>query len=91
MDFTVISITKSKNKLKKYDAIIEYRNGIRKKVSFGAIKKDGTPYEQYRDMTPLRLYSDYDHNDRERKQRYLARHKNNTGPAAKLADEFLWN
>lgn len=91
MNFRVISISPSKNKLKKYDALIQYNDGSRKTVSFGAIRPNGVPYEQYRDSTPLKLYKDYDHNDENRKKRYLSRHQKNHGVAAKLAEEFLWS
>ena len=51
-----------------------------KVVHFGAIK-DGVPMSQYRDSTGLGLYSKYDHNDKERRDRYRARHR-----AIKLKD-----
>ena len=60
-----IKFEKSKVKGKKYTAILP--DG--KKVSFGALG-----YQQYKDTTPLKLYSNLDHNDKERRDRYYARH-----------------
>ena len=51
-----ISFIKSPLKGKKYRAIIGSKH-----VDFGAIKPDGTPYEQYKDQ--IGLYSQYDHLD----------------------------
>tara|TARA_R110000822_G_scaffold130205_3_gene266697 strand:- start:592 stop:882 length:291 start_codon:yes stop_codon:yes gene_type:complete len=49
-----------------------------KTVQFGAKKKSKegvvTPYSQFKDKTPLKLYSKYDHGDKERRTRYLKRH-----------------
>ena len=44
-----------------------------KVIYFGGIKQDGTPYEQYEDK--LGKYSKYDHNDKQRRDRYLKRAK----------------
>jgi len=93
-DYDLLGLRKSTNKLKKYDAILE--NNKNKKiviVSFGAIKPDGTPYSQYKDRTPLKLYSKYDHNDEKRRERYLKRHsKDINKPYSKswLSKVFLW-
>ena len=93
-DYDLVGFRKSTNKLKKYDAILE--NNKNKKiviVSFGAIKPDGTPYSQYKDRTPLKLYSKYDHNDEKRRERYLKRHsKDINKPYSKswLSKVFLW-
>lgn len=32
-------------------------------------------YEHYKDRTPLKLYSYLDHRDKERRKKYIARHK----------------
>ncbi|MCB9097713.1 MAG: hypothetical protein H6630_08900 [Arcobacter sp.] len=77
---------KSSNKLKKYDA---YKNG-KKIASFGAIRKDGKPYEQFFDK--IGLYSDYNHNSEKRKNAYFARHKK-TYPkesADWFSKKYLW-
>lgn len=60
-----IKFEKSKAKGKKYTAILP--DG--KRVNFGA---EG--YAQYKDRTPLKLYSHLDHNDSERRKRYYDRH-----------------
>ena len=69
-------IFKSNRKNKKYYAILktELNEKHPKKVYFGAIKPDGSIYQQFRDSTPLKLYSEYDHNDRLRQERYIKRH-----------------
>lgn len=43
--------------------------------SFGQIKKDGTPYEQYSDK--IGYYKKYDHHDRVRMNNYYKRHPKN--------------
>jgi hypothetical protein len=69
--FKLVKFQKSKTKGKKYDAIIEdTTNKKRMRVPFGAIG-----YEQYRDDTGLKLYTRYDHLDKERKKNYLKRHQ----------------
>jgi hypothetical protein len=59
---------------KKYKVVIEDKYGNRKTVQFGAIRDDGTPYEQYEDKTPLQLYTTYNHYDLKRRQNYRHRH-----------------
>ena len=44
-------------------------------IHFGAIKSDGTPDEQYKDTTGLKLFSNYDHKDKKRKDKYINRHQ----------------
>ena len=93
-EYDLIGFRKSTNKLKKYDAILE--NKKNKKiviVSFGAIKPNGIPYEQYKDNVPLGLYSDYNHLDDKRRERYLKRHsKDINKPYSKswLSKVYLW-
>lgn len=55
---------------KKYTAIVEEK-GTRKrrKIHFGA-----SDYQQYKDRTPLGLYSHKDHGTRKRMQNYFSRH-----------------
>ncbi|KAL7678691.1 putative intramolecular chaperone auto-processing domain-containing protein [Plasmopara halstedii] len=80
----------AKRKDKKYDAVFD--DG--RVVSFGGIKRNGEPYQQYRDITPLRAFSKYDHGNIERKQRFYRRH----GPidtskpytASWFSKTFLW-
>ena len=63
-----IEFKKSKTKNKKYDAF----KGGKKLASFGAIKASGVPYSQYYDK--IGLYKKYNHNDKNRRRRYHARH-----------------
>ena len=55
---------------KKYTAIVEEK-GTRKqrRIHFGA-----RDYQQYKDRTPLGLYSHKDHGTRKRMQNYFSRH-----------------
>lgn len=87
----------SKRKDKKYDAILEHKHDFVlnkiKRVPFGGIKSDGTPYEQYKDSTGLKLYSDYDHGDPNRRRLYQARHakeKDNKFSSGYFSYFFLW-
>lgn len=55
---------------KKYTAIV--RNKVTKqsrKINFGDAR-----YQQYKDRTPLQLYSSLNHLDRKRMQNYFSRH-----------------
>ena len=61
---------KSARKNKKYKVVIYKKDKKIKTIHFGGIKKDGTPYPQFKDSTPLKLYSKYDTNDKERKKLY---------------------
>lgn len=70
-DYTLIGFEKSKEKNKKYSAIIEHKKTKKKvRLNFGQL-----PYQQYMDSTPLKLYSHLDHNDEKRRKNYQARHK----------------
>lgn len=93
-EYKFIRFVRSKNKSKKYSAILQNKKTKRQvKVDFGSIKADGTPYEQYKDSTGLGLYSKYNHNDEKRRDRYKARHKNdnlNEYSAGYFAWKYLW-
>jgi hypothetical protein len=56
-------------------------------VSFGAVG-----CQQYRDRTPLKLYSALDHHDKERRRRYYQRHpKNYPFPSPDwFSKRYLW-
>ncbi len=58
-----------------------------KTVDFGS-----SLHQQYRDTTPLKLYSSMDHNDPHRRSMYYKRHKKNYAPysADWLSKHFLW-
>lgn len=89
----VMSITytfrQSTRRDKKYDALLS--DG--RIVPFGGIQRNGEPYAQFKDRTPLKLYSAYDHNDPKRRERYYKRHKVDYPPysADWLAKRFLWS
>ena len=71
--FRLVRFERSRNKNKKYDAILEDVKTKRiQRVAFGSRRP---LYEQYRDSTGLKLYSRLDHGDEERKKNYLARHE----------------
>jgi hypothetical protein len=56
-------------KYKKYRVTISKKDNIINTVDFG-----DTRYEHYKDSTPLKLYSNLDHNDPIRRKNYRARH-----------------
>jgi hypothetical protein len=83
---------KSPLKNKKYRVILD--NG--KIIDFGDIR-----YHHYQDKTPLKLYSNLDHNDKKRRDLYLKRAKkikdkngkltyNNKQTANYYAIKYLW-
>ena len=78
-----IIFEKSKVKNKKYTAILP--NG--KRVNFGDKR-----YQQYEDRTPLKLYSNLDHHDKERRKRYYERHSKDYPKysADYLSKKYLW-
>lgn len=80
----------SNKRFKKYDAILS--NG--RIVSFGGIKESGEPYDQYKDLTPLKAYRKFDHNDKKRKQLYYKRHgpidNKNKYTADWFSKKYLW-
>ena len=82
---------KSTRKYKKY--MIKTKKGI---VHFGDNR-----YQHFKDTSPLKLYSNLNHNDPKRKKNYLSRHhkttsktealKNTPKTSAKYwATKFLW-
>jgi hypothetical protein len=66
--YEFLGFEKSRNKYKKYDAIL-YKNNRYKRVPFGA-----SSYQQYKDTTGLGLYTKLNHNDKERRRLYRLRH-----------------
>ncbi len=82
----LLDIRKSKQKNKNYSADIILDGKLYKNVNFGDIR-----FNQYRDSTPLKLYSHLDHNDKNRKRLYLLRHAKDKGPAGILSKLYLWN
>lgn len=69
-----MNIQKSTRKNKKY--MIKVNN---KWVHFGDSR-----YEQFKDSTPLKLYSHLDHNDPKRRDNYYKRHSNEKQKAEAL-------
>jgi hypothetical protein len=66
---------KSPLKNKKYRVwVLSPTNTLLGKVDFGALKDNKKGYQHYKDSTPLKLYSYLDHNDKDRRDRYRARH-----------------
>lgn len=73
---------------KKYKVEI-YSDKIKvKTVQFGDRR-----YEQYKDSTPLKLYTNLNHNDKDRRRRYKIRHEKDRHvkyTAGWFADRYLW-
>lgn len=73
-EYRLVQFQVSHDKKHKYNAILEHKKTKRtKKIPFGGIKTDGTPYQHYHDK--IGHYRQYDHNDKQRRQRYRVRHK----------------
>jgi len=95
-DYKIFGYQKSKTKGKKYDALL-LKTGSPKliRVPFGAIRPDGTPYPQYNDSTGLKLYKKYNHKNKERQKKYIARHRGFIKPgyysAGQMSMDFLWS
>jgi hypothetical protein len=89
--YTFVKFRRSKNRNKKYDAVLKHKaTGREKIIQFGA-----QGYAQYKDSTGLKLYSSQDHLDAKRRDRYLARHKGEGNATRKysagwFATNFLW-
>lgn len=60
-------IFKSKSKNKKYSVYV-LKNGKKTLIHFG-----DTRFQQFKDSSHLRLYEKLDHNDNDRRRRYLQR------------------
>lgn len=72
---------------KKYRVVITYPDKTKKTVQFGHKK-----YNQFKDKTPLKLYSNKDTLDKKRRKAYYARH-NKTYPkysADYFSKKYLW-
>ena len=59
-----------------------------KTIQFGSKK-----YQQFKDTTPLKLYSNLDHNDNKRKKNYFSRHKINYPKYSPdwFSKKYLWS
>ena len=93
-DYYFDRFIKSKNRKKKYTAVLVHRSTGRKvHVHFGGIRPNGVPYEHYRDDA-MRLYTKYNHEDKARRRRWLNRHaKDGFKPfsASYFARKYLWS
>jgi len=69
MEKELYKIFKSSAKNKKYSVYV-MKDGKKTLIHFGSLI-----HEHYRDSTPLKLYSNLDHNDKERRRLYLKRAK----------------
>jgi hypothetical protein len=80
----------SHRKDKKYDALLA--DG--RVIHFGGVKRDGKPYDQFKDSTPLKAFSKYDHNDKTRRERFYKRHgpldESNPYTADWFSKKYLW-
>lgn len=65
--YNILKFKKSSRKNKKYDVYV-YIDDKLKKISFGDNRM-----QQWKDQTPLKLYSHMDHNDPKRRKQYRAR------------------
>jgi hypothetical protein len=76
-------LRRSTRKHKKYMAVFRDR---RRTIHFGDNR-----YEQFKDQTPLKLYSKLDHGDPRRRRAYYARHGTATLHSAKwFSHRYLW-
>lgn len=75
---------KQSNRLNKKYAVLLSND---KWIHFG-----DTRYDQYKDSSPLKLYSNRDHLDEKRKELYYKRHNKNGQPysADWLSKKYLW-
>lgn len=82
-------IVPPRRKNKKY-SVMKYNKEKHKYeylLSFGDVN-----YQQYRDTTPLKLWSHLDHNDTERRRKYYSRHGKTTDKesAKYYSNKYLW-
>lgn len=77
----------STRKDKKYDV---FQKDGKKIISFGGIRKNGKPYEQFRDI--IGYYKGFDHNDKKRREKYYNRHgaRARKESAKWFSHKYLW-
>lgn len=85
MNVKLLKIEKSPVRYKKYRADVLIDGEVYKNVDFG-----DTRYQQFKDSTPLKLYSNLDHNDTKRLHNFYLRHEKNNGVASILSKKYLW-
>jgi len=88
--YSLDKLQKSKRKFKKYDAVLI--NKINNKIV--TIPFGDNRYEQFKDTTGLKLYSNKDHGDKKRRELYRARHAKDVREgyysAGYFAMKYLW-
>ena len=95
MEKELYKIFKSSAKNKKYSVYV-MKDGKKTLIHFG-----DTRYQHFKDSTPLKIYSNLDHNDKERRESYLKRAKgiknkegnitwNDKNTANYYSVKFLW-
>jgi hypothetical protein len=89
-EYKLVRFEKSNARNKKYDAILENKISHKLvKVSFGDIR-----YNQYKDSTPNKLYSNKDHGDLNRRRLYRLRHAKDIKPGyfspGYMSMKYLW-
>jgi len=95
MSIQILRLERSNRKHKKYIADVVIDNTIHHNIHFGDTRYGSVAawalgtLQQYKDSTPLKLYSHLDHLDPERRRLYHKRHISN-GPASQLSKHFLW-
>lgn len=83
MEETIVKIEKAKAKNKKYSAYIKNKKtGKIKKINFGDSR-----YENFKDSTPLKLFSNKNHGDKKRRENYFLRHSGTKSKAEAIAKE----
>lgn len=86
MEEVIVKIIKPTRKGKKYTAIIRNKKTKKeRKISFGAIN-----YPQFKDSTPLKLYTSKNHGDPKRRKNYFTRHSG-VGTKAKALKKEIEN
>jgi len=71
--FIKFEVARDSLRYKYYLVLCHNETGRLKHVPFGGKHPDGTPYDQYCDRA-LGFYAKFDHGDRQRRDRYRARH-----------------
>lgn len=88
-DYTLKGFRKSKTKGKMYDAILKHKVTDKNKyIPFG-----DNQMENFRDRTGLNLYPNLIHGDKERKKKWIARHRKNIKykfSSAYFSWKYLW-
>ena len=87
--YKIVKFERSKTNGKKYTVLITDREGKIKKINFGDSR-----YEQFKDSTPLKLYSKLDHLDSTRRKNYIKRHSGFIKPGyfspVYFSMKYLW-